>query len=508
MHQHKNLYLSISICLILSSCANIVPNYRYKKSHIDQTSSTSNEIYKAKTPTQTINSFKRNTEEKQLTQAIATENITKRDETFLMPVRNKKVQFWIKYFTTRNKDGLERFIKNGEEYKPIIESIFDKYGLPKELYYVGLIESGYQNRARSHAGAVGPWQFIKGTATRYGLKVTRSIDERKNIYKSTEAAALYFQDLYNIFGSWELALAAYNAGEYGIIRRIRGANTREYYELSRRKIIPKETRNYVPKVLAVMEILSSPKKYGVKVKKPNHNIFVNTRSFKIKGSISLKTLAKKLKVTQTIIKGLNHDITGNYIPYMGRAGFEVFLPNTSIKNISKINDYLKSKPSRRQSRTVSKAKGRQIHIVRKNESIYSISKRYNVKARTLRKLNNINSNTIYIGQKIQLPTASKTKVLYSYTVKVGDNLSLIAKTFNTNISKIKRMNKIKRSKIFIGQTLKVPPHKAITYTVSKGDVLGSIAKRKNQTVAMIKKLNKISSTIFPGQKLIIKYELI
>ncbi|MFT6633013.1 MAG: membrane-bound lytic murein transglycosylase D [Bacteriovoracaceae bacterium] len=501
MPYKKNICLSISLCFIVSGCANIVPNYRYNTTK-------KKELIQGDTPTKVINSFKENTEEKLLTQAIEQEAISKRDESFLMPVRNSKVKFWIKYFSTRNKDGLQRFVKNGEEYKPIIESIFEKYGLPKELYYVGLIESGYQNRARSHAGAVGPWQFIKGTATRYGLKVTRSIDERKNIYKSTEAAALYFQDLYNIFGSWELALAAYNAGEYGIIRRIRGANTREYYELSRRKIIPKETRNYVPKVLAVMEILSNPKKYDIKIIKPSHNIFVNTKSIHIKSSIGLNTLAKKLNVSKSIIKALNHDISGNHIRHLGKGGFEIFLPDSSTKNLSRINDYLKSRPQKRVSKSKQPKENKQIHIVRKNESLYSISRRYNLKTNILRRLNKIKSNTIYIGQKLELPTNSNTKILYSYTVKTGDNLSLIARTFKTDIKNIKSMNRIKRSKIFVGQKLKVPAHKAKYYTVSRGDVLGQIAKRENQSVNELRRLNKIRSHIFPGQILIVKIKLL
>ena len=157
-------------------------------------------------------------------------------------------------------------MKNGEKYRPIVTRIFKKHGLPVDLFYVGLIESGFNSHIRSHADAVGPWQFIKGTATRYGLRVDRHVDERRNIHKATEAAAGYFKDLYNIFGSWELALCAYNAGEYRIINAIRRGNTRDYRELVRKKLIPKETIYYVPKVAAARYLSKYRKKYKLPVR--------------------------------------------------------------------------------------------------------------------------------------------------------------------------------------------------------------------------------------------------
>lgn len=501
----KPIYLTISLSLFASSCAHIIPSNGYKEKH-----SSRNTQLKKQTPTQTITSFTKDTEALSLDQAITTrKGSTNTPEPFLRKVNNKDVKFWVKYFTTRNKAGLERFIKNGETYKPIVEDILKKYGLPADLYYVGLIESGYQNRAKSHAGAVGPWQFVKGTARRYGLKVNRKIDERKNIYKSTEAAALYFQDLYNIFGSWELALAAYNAGEYGIIRRIRGANTREYYELSRRKIIPRETRNYVPKVLAVMKILANPRKYNVKITKPKKNIFINAKAHKVYSSISLKNLSKKLHVSPKIIKALNHDILGHYIPYTGKKGVEIFLPNNS--NISKadLKNFLKSQPAKKYKRTVkSQNYDKQMHRVRKNESIYSISRRYGVSINKIKTINKIKGDKIYIGQSLRLPLAAISKVLYSYTVKKGDNLSVIAGNFKTSINGLKKMNKIRRAKIFIGQKLKVPAHKTINYIVKKGDILERIAKSNNQSIKKIKRFNNIKNYIYPGQKIIVDIRLL
>lgn len=488
---------TITVILFLSACAHIKPTNTSGKNEFSS-------------PSANIRDFKKDTQELELDQVIKNEQIIEKDVVFVKNMQsNKKVKFWINYFNKKGRYGFQRFIDNGERYRPIVESIFEQYGLPKDLYYVGVIESGYQNRARSHAGAVGPWQFIKGTAKRYGLKVTSSIDERKNIYKSTQAAALYFQDLYNIFGSWELALAAYNAGEYGVIRRIRGANTRDYYELSKRKILPKETRHYVPKLIAAMTVIKNAQKYSFKARKSYQNKYTRTKAVNIKSSMSLSKLSKKLRVSARKIKELNHDIMKNYIPYLGRKGFDVYIPSSHVKYVSELV-VEKPKVKKRAKRSLATKKRQRTkgpsnyHVVRKNESLFSISKRYNITLKTLKRINTLKSTTIYVGQKIKLLGSQNTKVVYSYTVRKGDNLTFVASKFDSNIREIKRLNNLRAPKIFIGQKLKVPPHKKKIYTVKSGDALGAIARRNKITLKKIKMINKISeNTIYPGQKIII-----
>jgi len=488
--------------LLLTSCSQIVPTNRYDSTQ--------------QTPTVTINNFKDETQKNQL-EAVISENKPpqNQEEFFLKEKDTKNITKWINYFSKSGKRGFETFLTNGEKYKPIIQKIFQKHNLPQDLYYVGLIESGYKNHARSHAGAVGPWQFIKETARRYGLKVTSSIDERKNIYKSTEAAALYFHDLYNIFGSWELALAAYNAGEYGVIRRIRGANTRDFYQLSEKKVLPRETRNYVPKVIAAIKVDNNRNSYRLKVRSNNDQRFLNVKSYQIKKSISLNKLSQDLGISKTTIKQLNHDIKGEYIPYLGRAGFEIYLPTTNISDTRLSNIVEHNSSSRvKETKTTSiktrkiastKSVDKQYHTVRKNESLFSISKRYNVTLRTLKEMNKLKKSTIYIGQKIYLPIQNTASIKYSYKVKKGDHLGKIANMFKIPVKRLKNLNNMSKAKIFVGQKLKVPAHKKKFHVVKPGDALLKIANLYGTSIDKLKNYNNLEkATIYPGQKILIK----
>ena len=511
---------------LLWGCAHIVPSSQIQH-HTNSKDQGKTEL----SPSGIVRNYTYESQKDALDMAVSKEVIKESATNFLEDRKNSKVKFWIKYFGTKNKDQFLRFTKNGEKYRTVIENIFEKYGLPKELYYVGLIESGYQNHARSTANAVGPWQFIKPTAIRYGLKVNSKIDERRNIYKSTEAAALFFQDLYNIFGSWELALAGYNAGEYGIIRRIRKANTRKYYELSRRKIIPKETRHYVPKVLAVMELDQNKEKYGLNIKKDPHSIYNKTISKKIFQRMTLSSMSKRTKTPLHILKVLNPDIRRGYIPRY-RSGIEVYLPSNSTVSVTPKPKVMKKLVKKNTSQSKEKAKAKidtflgkvsniksykvvhkeihnQTHKVRRNESLYSISKRYNTKLSVLKSYNKISGNRIYPGQVLKLPFGEFGHVKYSYTVKKGDSLHLISKKYQLPLKKLKKMNKLSSSTLQVGQQLKVPAHKVRYYTVKRGDALLKIARNHQVSLNQIKLLNgRYTHTIYPGQKILIQINLI
>jgi membrane-bound lytic murein transglycosylase D len=175
---------------------------------------------------------------------------------------NPSVQKWIHYFSQKDAPRFQRFLDQGHTYRDTVEALLEKNQLPRQLYYLAMIESGYSNHATSSAKAAGVWQFIPATARRYGLQINSQIDERRNPIRSTEAAILYLKDLYNVFGSWHLALAAYNAGEYRIMGAVIRGKSRDFWTLVKNRVLPLETANYIPKFLAAIKIGGNPDQYG------------------------------------------------------------------------------------------------------------------------------------------------------------------------------------------------------------------------------------------------------
>lgn len=497
MVSKKNLANLLAMSFIVSSCSHIRSIDSSPRNIASSTNANSS-------PTAIMNEFVAVEREKEL-QNILSEKVSEERPNFLRPVNNDVVQMWVKYFSTRGKERFERYMQNGETYRPLIEEILDDHGLPRELYFVGLIESGYYLQAKSTASAVGPWQFIKGTGLRYGLKVQNGVDERKNIAKATKAAALYFQDLYNIFGSWELALSAYNAGEYGVIRRIRGAQTRDFYELSEMKKLPKETRHYVPKVLAAMEVYNNHTKYGVKYPRINSDFYKNTEVIKVHKSVDINWMAKELGISAQKFKELNPELTHNAIPYIPKHGLSLRVPSGKQQQmVAKIQSY-----KERSNHNISS------YTVKSGDNLTKISRKFNITIAELKNINRMNKNTVYIGQKLRVPSsvASHNSIDQAPTryqvhrIQRGDNLYSLARRYHTSLSEIMKLNNIKKKTIYIGQKLKVPADERTYYIVRSGDYLEKIAQRHGVSVNQIKSLNTMrSSKIFPGQKLVVKVD--
>ena len=357
-------------------------------------------------------------------------------------------QVWKKYFLERGRERFARHLGRGEEYRELIQKVFDEYGLPKELFYVGLIESGYVSHAKSHASAVGPWQFIKGTATRYGMKVTPQFDERINIHKSTEAAAKYFRDLYNIFGSWELALSAYNAGEYRIINAIRKGNTRDYKELVRRKLLPTETIHYVPKVAAARYLAQSRGKYQIDVKPYKDDFFITATPVTVNGSFSLSDVSQKLGLKLADLKKLNPDLRRDTIT-APRAGFSIVVPNHKLAEATGLSF---SRRAVAQAVATSETPDTGTYIVRRGDNLSRIAGRHRTTISELKSLNAIRGSRILVGQRLRVPASA----VRTYRVRRGDNLYHIAKKFKTTINEIVTLNSLKRTSIFPNQELQIP----------------------------------------------------
>jgi membrane-bound lytic murein transglycosylase D len=392
---------------------------------------------------------------------------------FLTPKQTKRMKFWVEYFTKNQRERFQRFINNGEEYRHHIEQVMMEYGLPKELYFVGLIESGYYLGAKSHASAVGPWQFIKATGKRYGLKINHELDERKDLFKASHAAAQYFKDLYNIFSSWELALAAYNAGENGMIRRIMRYGSRDFYQLSKNKQLPSETINYVPKVLAAMYVVNNAEKYGFVIPKKTHRLFDRTQLKPVQRGTPLSALAKRLNVEPALLVKLNPELKRSVTPRYYPGNYYLRVPE---------NSYAYSLESSENTLTSLKARDPSKKITRPGS-----------RKELVRRL-----------ARAPSPRVKLTNKPIVYKVGRGDNLHEIARLFNTPVSKIKRANNLRRGKILAGQKLILPDTQKAIYTVKKGDHLTKVAKDFNLPTEALVKLNSLKKrTIYPGQKIIV-----
>lgn len=259
---------------------------------------------------------------------------------FDLPVTyNKRVSYWINYFQTSGRGWFSQWLERATKYMPFVQRDLKNAGLPQDLAFMVMIESGFLPNAISHAEAVGPWQFIRPTGERYGLRVSWWLDERRDLKKSTLAAIRYMKDLHREFGSWYLVSASYNMGENGLRRQIKKHKTKDFWTLSRLGALPQETMDYVPKILAAMMISKSPNLYG----------FTDLAKFSVleydtaivPGGTDLGMLADHLGVTKKSLVDLNAELTLGYIPAQ-ISKHSIRIPKGSSLAVSKFLSGFKS----------------------------------------------------------------------------------------------------------------------------------------------------------------------
>ena len=279
------------------------------------------------------------------------------------------------------------WLKRAERYFPWLEKTLKARGLPDDLKYLVIAESDLLHTARSPAGATGPWQFIKSTARKYGLRIGNGIDERYDFEKSTEKALNYLQNLYNQFQSWALAMAAYNCGEERIAKELRDQRVTSYYDLK----LPTETERYIFRILAIKEVLSHPEKYGYEFKRGDG---YKPRSFEktvvfLKYPLPIVDVAQAADLTMRDFVLLNPSYRSRWIP----AGtHEIRLPVGYVekfsRRISKLEELY--------------AKKTRYYIVKKGDTLSSIARRYKISVSRLRRLNGLKSNKIFVGQRLRI----------------------------------------------------------------------------------------------------------
>lgn len=245
---------------------------------------------------------------------IQTRNSGQAPLIFDLPVTyNHQVSFWVNHFQTRGQKWFREWLERASRYLPFIQEELRKANLPTDLAFMVMIESGFSSTATSSASAVGPWQFIETTGSRYGLDKTYWLDERRDLQKATRAAVRYIKDLRKEFpSSWYLVAAGYNMGENGLRRIIKKHKTSDYWALVRRNAIPKETQEYVPKIIAAMLISKAPSLYGFRALEQHEPLQYDVIA--APGGTDIDRLADKIGVTRKSLRDLNSELLLGYVP--------------------------------------------------------------------------------------------------------------------------------------------------------------------------------------------------
>lgn len=451
-------------------------------------------------------------------------------------VVNDRVQKFIDYFQNRGRTSFSIWLSRSGKYMPMMKEILESKGMPLDLVYLAMIESGFSVSAKSHKGAVGPWQFIVATAKRYGLRVDAWVDERMDPEKSTLAAARYLSDLYDMFASWELAAAGYNAGEERVKSAITKYNVSDFWEISQHTL-PRETKDYVPKLMAALAIAKNKEKYGfteIEYHEPEPYEKVSVPS-----QISLSDLAKVIGVDYARLRGLNPGLRLGATP--PGSDYEIKVPvgyarivqenYTYISALDKIKPVIVREATR--------------YRVKRGDTLSKIAARNGVSIAALKKANRIKGSTVKAGRLITIPgsyrtiesypddtyTASKSKRSRTQTassssvrhkVRRGDTLTSVASRYGVSVSSIKSANNINGSAIRAGQVIRIPGGKAtasksskkssstaakskssvVKHNVRKGDTLWNIADRYDVSVSQLKNWNNLkSSNLAQGDRL-------
>ena len=429
----------------------------------------------------------------------------------------------------------------------MMRTVLRQYGLPEDLVYLSMIESGFSCRAYSWAHACGPWQFIRGTGRRYGLKIDYWVDERRDPVKATHAAAQYLRDLYAEFGSWYLAAAGYNAGEAKIRRALKRYNAEDFWEIShqKRRYLKPETKQYVPKMIAAAIIAKEPAKYGFD--EIDYQSPLAYDQVKVHPGTSLSVAAKLAGIKTRDLEDLNPELrrwatppTGMYelrIPMGQKAAFETA--------------YAKLEPAKRKAR----ARAAKVRIHR-GDTLGKIARSFGVSVNELMAMNpQLSPRRLRIGQTVYVPPnkkslradatpeTSRRTVLTArraytaphrnrrkivYTVKKGDTMWDIAQSYGISYRDIRRWNGSPGSKLNLGQQLvlyvpqakaeakveppsgaekAIPSVKVLTYRVRRGDSLWKISRRFKVTPADLRKWNSLrNNRLNPGDLITVHQE--
>ncbi|MHB8709394.1 MAG: LysM peptidoglycan-binding domain-containing protein [Desulfuromonadales bacterium] len=457
-------------------------------------------------------------------------------------VDNEKVRYFVDYFSGPVRKTVRNWLERSTRYLPMMQEVFAEHGLPRDLVYLAMIESGFNNKALSRARASGPWQFMEATGRSYGLGNDWWRDERRDPEKATRAAARHLADLYRMFdGDWYLAIAAYNAGAGKIRRAIERYDTRDFWELTHGSYLKDETKHYVPKMLAGLLIAKHPERYGFT--DLNYHEPLVYELAEISSVTDVEVIARLAESDHETIKKLNPELKRWSTP-PGVQNYPVRLPVGS--GAAFIERYAQLPENQRANFVY--------HKVKKGDTPGALARRYNVRTDDILRFNKVrDSRSLRIGQNLLIPlnpeagrmslaelrdslrddapsAKSGKGATKSYTVRSGDSLWKVAKRFNVTEKQLRSWNRLGgKSALKIGQKLVIAAGPAkggpsatvagkskpaapkaaradlqkVVYKVRAGDTLWAIGRQFDVGTQQIRDWNKLpkNPVLRPGQRL-------
>ncbi len=438
--------------------------------------STSSPVTKAKNTSQPslarTFSFSHNTEAKSQSQPVPASTLPAHATVRPLPVHpsspvlfpnipdDPSIQLYVDYFQYADHRRFKEWLERSHEYLPYIQQTFREMGLPEDLAYVSLIESGFSARAYSRTGAAGLWQFMRGTGVKYGLKVNWWIDQRRDPILATRSAAQYLKDLHDEFDSWELALAAYNAGEGRVANAVSRIGTKDYWKLRQTRAFSSETRNYVPKLIAAMLIAKDPAKYGFTDLAYHPAVVV--RQKEIHRSVEIRQLAKAMNMSVSEFLVYNPQ----FIRWATPPRLSSVTVNVPVDSEKGFSNRLATLPSTAINPDVP------VYRVESGDSLWSIAHRFHVPLGKLIAVNRLSSRHLRLRQKLVIPVSGNTRSnlvatrMISYhrpagwivhRVRRGDSLYLLAHHYRTSVKEILAKNHLRSSRILrVGDHIMIP----------------------------------------------------
>jgi len=443
-----------------------------------------------------------------------------------------QVAGYINYFSTRGRPTVERALARSGRYEDMIRRVLQEEGVPQELIYLAQAESGFHPLAVSRAGARGMWQFMGSRARGYGLQRSWWVDDRQDPEKATRAAAHHLKDLYNQFGDWYLAMAAYNSGPGTVQAAVKRTGYADFWELYRRNVLPRETRNYVPIIVAVTIMAKNPAQYGLDTVVKEKPVPYDT--IKIEYPIDLRLAAECVDVTTSDLLDLNPSLLRLTTPKVSAKGreFELHLPAGTA---DKFQTAVAAIPA-------DKRAWWRYHKVQNGETLASIARTYHTTSKSIAEANDLNDDALEPESRLIIPivpgkqsdTSTYARATTRYRVHKGDTVESVAENFGVSVKMLRGWNRIKgdslagRKVLFLH--LPVTPngneaqiaskhssrskHHAATPTASvsgvvhhkvkAGETLYSIANSYKTTVTALQRDNQNVATLRPGMILVVR----